>query len=462
MTVKKGGEWEPANPNDSSGVENTKPKNQQIVAQFKEYLHSLSKHQYLQELYAEFTILQKAALESPYTTNDEDQAIIGPERFVLKNPNRITPYTFQSEHFRSPRPEVNKRTGDLKWEPDQGNHFSSILPTVETSSSETRPKDITQWTYQELNDFLIGQSQGRTDLNQRMWLHSSPKEKLAVLKNRFDNLDNLKDKFPKETPDVKKRLGVQIIEVDSAGEIVEFFYIYIVKNPNYSPTNFYGKRADNQNEWQVVVKCGSGHETIYNWGEGEGLYNHTPLVRKPVIYLYPTQTTQVSVNLDYTRGPVVVEYPKRENGSWNVNAQPDGKLLVGDKEYPYLFWEAKATTPYQFDQTEGFCLGKDEFVPFFEEKLKILGLNDKEIADFITYWYPLMASNPFTYVNFLGQEYLGSAKLTVSPTPDSTIRVFVLFKSMTEKVNLKPQELAGTPRNGFTLVEWGGSNLDDK
>ena len=50
--------------------------------------------------------------------------------------------------------------------------------------------------------------------------------------------------------------------------------------------------------------------------------------RKPVIYLYPEETTEVTVKLDF-KGKLTSTYPAYENG-WKVTAQPDGTLTDAD------------------------------------------------------------------------------------------------------------------------------------
>ncbi|MBQ2385447.1 MAG: hypothetical protein II292_04480, partial [Clostridia bacterium] len=45
---------------------------------------------------------------------------------------------------------------------------------------------------------------------------------------------------------------------------------------------------------------------------------------KPVIYLYPTEETVVSVKLEYD-GELTATYPEY-NGEWQVVASPDGTL----------------------------------------------------------------------------------------------------------------------------------------
>ena len=46
--------------------------------------------------------------------------------------------------------------------------------------------------------------------------------------------------------------------------------------------------------------------------------------KKPVIYLYPESTTDVTVKLDYA-GEITCTYPEYKDG-WKVTASPDGPL----------------------------------------------------------------------------------------------------------------------------------------
>ena len=61
-------------------------------------------------------------------------------------------------------------------------------------------------------------------------------------------------------------------------------------------------------------------------------------ILKPVIYLYPEQTTAVTVRLDY-KGKFTCTYPDYPAGGWQVTARPDGTLTnkADGREYSYLF-----------------------------------------------------------------------------------------------------------------------------
>ena len=58
------------------------------------------------------------------------------------------------------------------------------------------------------------------------------------------------------------------------------------------------------------------------------------------------------------------------------------KIFILNKTYPYLFWEADSYIKQ--DMNKGFIVKSEDAENFLEEKLKILGLNNKEsITSFI-------------------------------------------------------------------------------
>jgi hypothetical protein len=176
---------------------------------------------------------------------------------------------------------------------------------------------------------------------------------------------------------------------------------------------------------------------------------------KPVIYLYPEESTEVYVNVEPVDG-ISISDPEIGKG-WNVLASPEGVIYneADYKTYPYLFWEGFAAdfeTP-----EEGFVIAKNEVNNFFDEKLSYMGLNEKEIADFKEFWVPLLANDPYYFITFISQaDFEAYAPLTVSPTPDSVIRVFFDYRGLNAPVEVVEQELGQGLRDGFTVIEWGG------
>ena len=180
------------------------------------------------------------------------------------------------------------------------------------------------------------------------------------------------------------------------------------------------------------------------------------ITAKPVIYLYPEEVTDVTVELDYT-GELTCVYPAYED-SWRVTAYSDGTLIDADgMEYNYLYWEGSALGGYSMD--EGFCVAGKDTAAFLENSLAKLGLNRREANEFIVYWLPLMEDNAYNLISFQTDRYTENAKLTVSPAPDTMIRVFMTWKSLDAPVEIDAQELTAPERTGFTVVEWGGSRV---
>jgi len=184
------------------------------------------------------------------------------------------------------------------------------------------------------------------------------------------------------------------------------------------------------------------------------------LLKKPVIYLYPLQQQKVSVNLYYP-GDLLITYPKYENG-WSVIANPDGTLINSrdGKEYSYLFWEGKDRTKTEYDMTTGFVVKGVDTTEFLQQILSEIGLTPKEYNEFIVYWAPQMITNEYNLIHFAtDSEYADRVILNVTPTPDSVLRVFMVYKSIDEYLEVKPQIIPSFERNGFTVVEWGGSEI---
>lgn len=177
---------------------------------------------------------------------------------------------------------------------------------------------------------------------------------------------------------------------------------------------------------------------------------------KPVIYLYPEEVTQVEVEL-LLNGELTCTYPAYGTG-WQVTAYPDGTLMdERGQSYNYLYWEGEVDAA--FDMSRGFCVPGDETAAFLEDALEKLGLTRREANEFIVYWLPLMEANPYNLISFQTNAYTDAAKLEVTPTPDSMIRVFMTWKGLTEPVEIDPQKLEPPARNGFALVEWGGTEM---
>lgn len=187
-------------------------------------------------------------------------------------------------------------------------------------------------------------------------------------------------------------------------------------------------------------------------------------VDKPVIYLYAKKKTPVNIELK-PKGDLTFTYPVYKN-KWEVNVGPDSMEVEG-KAYPYLFWEAKhKRLNFKGDELgmDGFYIKTDSTIQFLEDQLSKLGLNRIETTDFITFWGPRIQAYPFAAIQFWVDndynEYI--ADIDVSPKPESSRRIFMVFKGVKEDMKIdyfKPQNFKPIKRTGLTLIEWGGAEL---
>jgi len=175
---------------------------------------------------------------------------------------------------------------------------------------------------------------------------------------------------------------------------------------------------------------------------------------KPVLYLYPTEETNVTVTFAHPEY-LTTTYPKYIK-SWNVTAKPNGDLYDKDGKYYYaLYWDEKRYNEVDF--SSGFYVEGKDAIKFLEEKLTYIGLNDKERNEFIMYWLPIMEANDKNLVYFeLTSEREAGNKLIIEPKPDSLLRISIHIKKVNQKINIKEQKLESFNRTGFAAIEWGG------
>ena len=98
---------------------------------------------------------------------------------------------------------------------------------------------------------------------------------------------------------------------------------------------------------------------------------------------------------------------------------------------------------------------------FLEEKLKLFGLNEKESCDFITYWLPVLLRNKLSLCSFQTQKYFENFEYEINPQPKSFLRVFLSIKKLKKEIKVEEQEIQEFKREGFTIVEWGGTEIEN-
>lgn len=194
------------------------------------------------------------------------------------------------------------------------------------------------------------------------------------------------------------------------------------------------------------------------------------MVKKPNIYIYPEETSNVDVYLNVdsigTTWPRANMVDENEY-HWNVTADPDGTLHQDSYEYSYLFWEGENTISPSFER--GFCVSGQETGEFLRIVLNEMGLTPEEYNEFIVFWLPQMEKNPYNLITFMGidttDEYNTTYPLYVvdenGNTPDCMMRVCMLWKPVEKPVEIEPQVFTTLRRHGFTVIEWGGAEVKE-
>lgn len=182
-----------------------------------------------------------------------------------------------------------------------------------------------------------------------------------------------------------------------------------------------------------------------------------PFMVEPIIYLYPTSEADIVVTLGASIQVSAAE-PKTQDGSWRVKATPDGTIIdpSDGRRYHRLYWEG--TSFPKPEPKVGDVVAAEELSGFFDDSLTRRGLIAREISEFKDYWLPRMKDSPFYLVRFYDEPHLRFyAPLSVSPAPDTLIRVLMDYKRLDKKIPVQPLPHPATPlRQGFTVVEWGG------
>lgn len=214
---------------------------------------------------------------------------------------------------------------------------------------------------------------------------------------------------------------------------VKFTFITLDKNITYAKFNINTKKVNNIDDYGTA--------------------------KKPIIYLYPKEDTEVSVKLQY-KDNITTSYPKYLDG-WNVLAKKDGTLtdLSTNKNLYSLYYESENLLNFKVEN-DGFIVKGSDASAFLEEKLAILGLTERESEEFIIYWLPKLEANKYNYIRFATLDEINkNMPLEINPNPDTIIRVLMTYKGLETPIDITEQQLETPTRTGFVAVEWGGTEI---
>lgn len=176
---------------------------------------------------------------------------------------------------------------------------------------------------------------------------------------------------------------------------------------------------------------------------------------EPVVYLYPTQPTYVDVQVGAKVVTSAPAYPAA-TGWQNVLARPNGQLTYQGKSYSSLLWEGYGNGQYPAI-TSGTVVPGNQAAATVRAEMKELGFLPNEINDFMAFWGPKLPHTPYVRLTWFGTNQVQAlAPLTVWPHPNTVLRAFLDFQGLQQPISIPAQQLTGTPRRGFTVVEWGG------
>ena len=248
----------------------------------------------------------------------------------------------------------------------------------------------------------------------------------------------------------------------------------------YEPNGYsLGERLDSGAKWNDIGfnLRGSDEELI--------VARRLQMAGKPVIRIYSDvaiANMEVSVQLedmvDALTYPLALEEEKDAKNttlSWTVDVLPrettgdhssiirhkhDGNMTL--REYSYLFWEASATKEFRINMSNASCVrSADLSSGLLQDALLAQGLSTDEATEMATHWLPALTKKKFVVIEFLPNTELEKmAKLRVVPVPARIHRVFILFRSTDAdcscSVPLVRSPALVLPRDGCTVVEWGG------
>lgn len=178
---------------------------------------------------------------------------------------------------------------------------------------------------------------------------------------------------------------------------------------------------------------------------------------KPIIYLYPQEKQDVHVKLN-PKGYLTETIPHYPKEGWFVTAYPDGTITHQDATYKYLYYESKIHDSETRIPTTGYVRKYTDLQGLFTFILPQLGLNEKEAKAFSDYWTKALPYAPYYFVGVMDKESIDYIEpLTITPKPDTIIRVRTYFKALEKPIDVKEPVLGqNVERSGFSVVEWGG------
>ncbi len=322
-----------------------------------------------------------------------------------------------------------------------------------------------EYDYQEIN--LLEENKNYENVNDLIKIYNTTEVLSYNQYSEFCQKWNLKRKYSDQNknymvvsyasnrrPIVEARLA-NVIETDGLVEL------YLWENVD-------GVTADISAYFLAIPVSTKTHQSeinmAYTIDEYNDIINHNnneteQVVKKPMLYIYPKKEMEVSVKL-LKSSLITTSYPKY-NAGWTIIANPDGMLRETETNRSYygLYYEGKEHSVTM--KSDGFIVKSEGTIDFLEEKLRILGLNEREANEFIVYWLPELEASRYNYIRFETEKEIDEyMPIEITPEPDSIIRIIMDYKSLNEPIKISEQKLTPKERYGYSVIEWGGSRIN--
>jgi len=177
-----------------------------------------------------------------------------------------------------------------------------------------------------------------------------------------------------------------------------------------------------------------------------------PVTKKQALYLYPKSYIPISVKLNVGNA-LIGATPSYPQDSWYVTATSNSLI---DNQYTHFLIETKLDS-YQL-KDEGWVVASKDLRTWFNTNLPKFGLNQKEVIDFKNFWLKELNKTGYYEIRLFSDEFLKkNIDYSVTPTPDTLIRVEFYFKYLDQAITLPEASIVTPKRSGFTVLEWGGT-----
>lgn len=376
---------------------------------------------------------------------------LSPEKAFTKGETELV-YQFDGAIDSQKGYSVATKIGDTKWGDlmvEQGADAGNSGGVVKVSRYYVKMNDSTRAYYLPRPSFL------KDDKTFNATFTSSDKASLTFEKMKTSGCGGGSGSFPLITQASALTGKTEIAKTAKGGKLYTFTDLnnalikFAYEVYTAGTTEGVKSKADFAQNYGIVIWVDDYNNAI--------LYSNSSYVLpvecgKPVIYLYPTHDTQVTVKV----GASITKSEPAYGEGWKVLAKTDGSIITNHIKYDSLFWEGFGWGPYP-EVKSGIVVEKSKVAETITENLTQIGLNQKEISDFKDFWLPKMPDTKLVRLTwFLNADMDKLAPLAISPKPDSLIRVFLDYAGSNEPISIALQVLPKMPRIGFTAVEWGG------